>query len=74
MSVAAKATIIAATAKNTVVRPNTSFKGRDLLKSCSCILDVIMERITTTEVSEKQSDNMSEVVKVRNAVALRSKG
>ncbi len=34
----------------------------------------MMERINTTEVREKQSDNVSEVVKVRNGVSLRSNG
>jgi len=73
-SVAEKATIIAATEKNNVVRPNTSFNGRDLLKSCSSILDVIMDRKTTTEVRDKQSDNVSEIVKTRNEVSSRSNG
>lgn len=73
-SVAAKATIIAATAKNSVVRPKTSFNGRDLLKSCSCILEVMMERKTTTEVREKQRESVSAVVKTMNGVVLRRRG
>lgn len=73
-SVAEKATIMNATDKNSVVRPKTSFSGRDLLKSCSFILEVIMDRKTTTEVSEKHRDSASEVAKTEKGVALRSKG
>lgn len=73
-SVAEKATIMAVTEKNNVVRPKTSFNGRDILKSCSCIVDVMMDKKTTTEVSEKQRDNASEVAKTEKGVVLRSRG
>ena len=63
--VAPKDSMVVNTEKKRKEKPTTSFRGREMWKSCSSNGEVSKERNTTSEVKELAKETTSETVKIR---------